>query len=99
MRTDTSRPASAGTRAAELGGALGFERKLDVDRRRRVVVVLDLGLGERGAAVNAPVDRLLALVDEPPLDELAERARDVRLVARASSSGRGGPSRRRPRGA
>ena len=67
----------------------GVERELDVDRRRRVVRVLDLRFGQRRAAVDAPVDRLLALVDEPLLDELAERARDVRLVPRSSSSGSG----------
>ena len=56
------------------------ERERDVDRRRRVVLVLDLGLGQRRAAVDAPVHRLLALVDQAALDELAERARDGRLV-------------------
>ena len=69
-----SRPASAGTRCGQLAGALRRQRELDVDRRRRVILVLDFGFGERGAAVDAPVHRLLALVDEPLLDELA-RAR------------------------
>ena len=50
-----------------------------------MIRVLDFRFGERRAAVDAPVDRLLALVDELALDELAERARDVRLVARSSS--------------
>ena len=48
-----------------------------------MVAVLDLGLGQRGAAVDAPVHRLLALVDEALLDEATERAGDVRLVAGA----------------
>ena len=56
------------------------QRELDVDRRRRVILVLDFSFGERRAAVDAPMDRLLALVDEPLLDELAERPRDRRLV-------------------
>ena len=59
-----------------------IERKLHVDRRRRMVCVLDLGFRERGAAVNAPVDRLLAFVDQRTLDEFSECARDVRLVPR-----------------
>ena len=41
---------------------------------------LDLGLGERRPAVDAPVDRFFPLVDEILLDEAAERARDRRLV-------------------
>jgi hypothetical protein len=60
----TSRPASAGTR----GRARPHRRRkreLDVDRRRRVRLVLDLGFGQRRAVAQAPVDRLLALVDEP----------------------------------
>ena len=43
-------------------------------------LVLDLGFGERGAAMRAPVHGLLALVDHVLLDELAERAHDRRLV-------------------
>src|SRR5438270_687439 len=61
------------------GAAFG-ERKLDIDRRRRVRLVLDFGFRERGAAVDAPVDRLLALIYEPLLDEFPERARDRRLI-------------------
>jgi hypothetical protein len=45
-----------------------------------VVLVLDLRFGQGRAAVDAPVHRLLALVHNPALDELAEGARDVRLV-------------------
>ena len=56
------------------------ERELHVDRRRRLVLVLDLGLGERGLAVHAPVHRLEALVDEAAAHEAAELARDHRLV-------------------
>ena len=64
----------------ELEHTLSLHRELDVDRRRRVRLVLDFGLGERGAAVRAPVHRLLALVDHVLLDEFAERADDGRLI-------------------
>ena len=64
----------------EFRRALRRERELDVDRRRGVILVLDLRLGERSAAVDAPVHRLLALVDQALLDELPEAARDRRLV-------------------
>ncbi len=60
--------------------ALRRQRELDVDRRRDVVGVLDLGFGERSAAVDAPVHRLLAFVDEPLLDEASERPGDGRLI-------------------
>ena len=52
-----------GTRCARSAALAGGERELDVDRRRRVVGVLDLRFCERRAAVDAPVDRLLALVE------------------------------------
>jgi hypothetical protein len=45
-----------------------------------VVLVLDLGLGERRSAVDAPVNGLLALVDQTARDALAERARNGGLV-------------------
>ena len=80
MRTETSRPASSGTRAASSAPRSRSELKLDVDGRRRVILVLDLGLGQRRPAVDAPVDRLLALVDEAVFDELPQRPCDVRLV-------------------
>jgi hypothetical protein len=60
------------------------EAKLDVDRRALVMlVVLDLGLGQRGAAGDAPVHRLLGLVDEPLFDTGRELAHDVGLVRRS----------------
>ena len=43
------------------------DREADVDRRRGVVLVFDLRLGQRGAVGEAPVDRLLVAVDEPRL--------------------------------
>ena len=69
-----------GDPAAELLGAGRREGELDVDRRRGVLLVFHFRLGKRGAAMNAPVHRLLALVDESLLDELPERPRDRRLV-------------------
>ena len=80
ISTETLRPASARHSRGELAGAVVGQRELDVDRRRRVVAVLDFGLGQRGAAMDAPVHRLLALVDQPLLHEPAERARDRRLI-------------------
>ena len=45
-----------------------------------MILVLDLGFGQGGATVNAPVHRLLAFVNEAPIDEAPERASDRRLV-------------------
>ena len=67
-------------RGAGLGAAGLAQRELDVDRRRDVRLVLDLGLGQRGAVLRAPVHRLLALVDHVLGDELAQRPDDRRLV-------------------
>ena len=43
--------------------------------------VFDLSFCQRGSAMNAPVDRFLALVDHPLFDELSERANDRGLVS------------------
>ncbi len=56
------------------------ERELDVDGRARVLAVLDLGLGQSGLVVDAPVDGARALVDVAALDEAAELPRRLRLV-------------------
>ena len=80
---DQDAGAAAGQRRrqrAERGAALGGQRKLDVDRRRPVRLVLHLGLGQRGPAPDAPVHRFLAAVDQILLDEAAEGAHDGRLV-------------------
>ena len=45
----------------------------EVPERAGLVVVLDLEVGERGAAVDAPVDDALAAVDEAVLVEVHER--------------------------
>jgi len=44
-----------------------------------VVLVLDLGLGERGLERDAPIDGLLAAVDQALLHKGGEGAQDVRL--------------------
>src|SRR6202012_3717156 len=51
-----------------------------VDGRRGVHLVLDLGLGERGAVMPAPVDGFEALVDEALFEEAVEGFGDARLV-------------------
>jgi hypothetical protein len=62
--------------------ALGIvEREGDVDGGRLLVLVFDLGLGQRRAAVEAPVHRLQALEEEAALVNLAEGADLVGLVA------------------
>ena len=66
----------------EFSGAFRIDREFHVNRRRRVVGVLDFRFRERGAAMDAPVDRLLAFINKFPADELPEGARDVRLISR-----------------
>jgi hypothetical protein len=62
--------------------ALGsIEAEADVDRRRFLVLVLDLGLGQRRAAVEAPVHRLQALEQVAGPVQVADRADLVGLVA------------------
>ncbi len=83
-RPDQDRRLAAGERRdarREIPSGRRRQGELDVDRRRGVVLVLDLGLGQRGAAVRAPVHRLLALVDEALLDEPPQGADDRSLVA------------------
>ena len=77
-----------GADLACVGGQLGrdgrriaLERVLHVDAGAGVVVVLDLGLGQRGAVVDAPVDRLQSLVDQSLLEEGVEVFDDLGLVA------------------
>ena len=66
--------------AAQLSRAVGRERELDVDRGGGVILVFDFGLGQRRAAVDAPVHRLLALEHQASRHEPAERPRNGRLV-------------------
>ncbi len=59
----------------------GIEREGDVDGRRFLVGILDLGLGQRRTAVEAPVHRLQALEQVAAPVHLAERADLVGLGA------------------
>ena len=63
----------------DLGGVVLVHLEGDVDGGGVLVLVLDLGLGQRGSAVEAPVDRLEALVQVAVLENLAERAHFVCL--------------------
>jgi hypothetical protein len=54
--------------------------ELHIDGLADVVGVFHLGLGERGAAGDAPIHGLLAAIDEALRDEVREEAQFVRLV-------------------
>ena len=56
------------------------QREAHVHRRRALILVLDLGLGQRGLAVHAPVHGLEALVHEAAADQPPELAHDHGLV-------------------
>ena len=55
------------------------DRETHPDRRRTMIVVLDLGLGERGLLDHRPQHRLRALVEPAIHQELADLAHDLRL--------------------
>ena len=76
---DHHRGADQGGRAE--GRRLPHHRELDPDRRRGVLVVLDLGVGERGALHRAPHHRLGAAVELAAHQELVELADDGGLGA------------------
>ena len=74
-------------------------RELDVHGGAGVVLIFDLGLGQGGLVVVAPVDGLQALID---IALFVHRAEDLDLFAPQSSetwSCTDAPSRRRRRGA
>ena len=75
---------AAGERGID-GGGVGRECEANPDGRAGVVLVLDLGFGQRGAVVDAPVDGLETFVDVAAIEEIDERAGDDRLVLRRSS--------------
>ncbi len=54
--------------------------KLHIDALADVVFVLDFGLGQGGSTGNAPIDRLLAAVHKPLLDEVRHKAQLLGLV-------------------
>ena len=51
-----------------------------VDRRRLLVVVFDLGFGQRRTAIEAPVHRLHPAREVAAFDDLRQRTQDVGLV-------------------
>ena len=74
-----------------------IDREGDVDRGRLLVGILDLGLGQRRTAVEAPVYRLQALEDVASLDHfasarisLASLAKFIVLYGLSQSPGRRG---------
>ncbi len=75
------------------------DREAHPDRGRGVVVVLDLGLGQRGLLDHRPHHRLRALVEAAVQQELADLADDLRLGRDRPWSCRDCPSRPSRRGA
>ena len=76
ISTKTFRPASAGSINA---GSLR-KRKLHVDRRTRVLVILNLSFRQRGLILDAPVNGSRAFVDVTTLDEACKHARGFGFV-------------------
>ena len=72
---------AAGERGMDRAGVAG-ELEAHPDGGTGVVLVLDLGLGQSGAAVEAPVDGLQALVDRTLAEEVDESAGDDGFVLR-----------------
>ncbi len=77
-----------GFRRLEAGGiaamgrialAIAGDRELHEDRGRGVVVILDLGLGQRGALHHRPHHRLGAAIEQAVGGELHDLAGDLRL--------------------
>jgi hypothetical protein len=62
------------------GGRIRGQGESDIDGGGGIVLVLHLGLGQRGEAGGAPVDRLQPPVDPPGPDELPQLAQDGGLV-------------------
>ena len=62
------------------GVGMADHRELHVDALADVVLVFDLRLGQRGAARDAPIHRLLAAIDEALLDDVGEQPQFVGLV-------------------
>ncbi len=60
----------------------GLQREAHIDRWRRVVLVFDLGFGQRGLVARAPVDRLLAAEQIAATGKRRQCADDGRLVGR-----------------
>jgi hypothetical protein len=76
MMVATSLPASSGVERIGVAG----ERVAHIDAGAGVLLVLDFGIGERGAVVDAPIDRLEAAIDEAGFEEAVEGFEDARFV-------------------
>ena len=79
---DEAEDFAPGERGIDRGG-IGRQRETHPDGGAGVIGVFDLGFGQRGAIVHAPVDRLEAFVDVAAIEKLDERAGDDRLILRA----------------
>ena len=73
-----ARPVGPSTRA----GTPRDHREVDVDARRRLLVVFELGLGQRGAVGHAPVDRLELAEDVALVEQVGQDVEDAGLVPR-----------------
>ncbi len=62
-------------------GHAGDHREIDVDARRGLVLVLELGLRQCGAVVHAPVDRLELTEDVPASEQVGQHVENSGLVA------------------
>ena len=59
---------------------LAHDRELHIHALADVVLILHLRLGQRRAARDTPIDRLLAAIDESLLDQVGEQPQFLRLV-------------------
>ena len=59
---------------------LADDGKFHKDALADVVLVFDFGFGERGAAGNAPINRLFAAINETFFDDVGKQAQFVGLV-------------------
>jgi hypothetical protein len=80
-RPDDDVGAAAGQRR-ELRAEVGRDLEPDVDRGRGLVPILDLGLGQGGPAVDAPVDGPFPLIDLAVFEERRQVLEDLGLVGR-----------------
>src|SRR5437867_7971089 len=71
---------TANFRCAVLAATEGA--KLHPDGGARVIFIFDFGFGERGAVIDAPIDRLAAAIDVTLLHEIEKGACDGGLVFR-----------------
>ena len=56
------------------------QRELHIYALADVVLVFDLGLSQRRAAGDAPIDRLLAAIDKPLVHDVGEQPQLLGLV-------------------